>query len=87
MDLNELKKRLYKSNVPERWYSIDEGLKPDACILYKNYSKWEFFYLDEKGNRTDYRIFDNDDEAYEYLWKKMEYQLKIFKIEPRKDEE
>lgn len=83
MNLSELKNKLYKNNVPERWYSLDEGLKPDACILYKNYSKWEFFYLDEKGNKYDYKIFQNDEDAYDYLWKKMEYQLEIFKIAPR----
>jgi hypothetical protein len=38
-------------------YCIDDGLKSNAYILYKNYLKWEFFYLDEKGNRNDYQIF------------------------------
>ena len=79
MNLLELKDKLYRNNVPERWYSLNDGLKPDACILYKNYSKWEFFYLDEKGGRHDYKTFDSDEEAYEYLWKKMEYQLEFFK--------
>ena len=45
MKLTELKKELEGNNVPERWYSINEGLKPDACNLYKNYSLWEYFYL------------------------------------------
>jgi hypothetical protein len=86
MNLDELKARLYKANVPERWYSLDEGLKADACILYKNYSKWECFYLDEKGDRHDYRVFDEDEQAYEYLWKKMERQLAVFNIPPRSDD-
>lgn len=83
MDLNELKKKLYDYNVPERWYSIDNGLKYDACVLYRNYSKWEYFYLDERGNRLDYKILDNDSAAYEHLWTKIEYQLRIFKVRPR----
>ncbi|WP_343304488.1 hypothetical protein AAHN97_23155 [Chitinophaga niabensis] len=87
MDYFELKDKLYWNNIPEYWYSLDEGLKPDACILYKNYSKWEFFYLDEKGERHDYRTFDCDAEAYEYLWGKMEYQLKFYNITPRKKDE
>lgn len=85
MDLNELKDKLNKHNVPDRWYSLDEGLKPDACILYKNYSKWEFFYLDERGDRHDYKIFQSDEEAYNYLWMKMERQLVVFKIKPRSE--
>jgi hypothetical protein len=84
MDLLELKDRLYWANVPDRWYSLNEGLKPDACILYENYSRWEFFYLDEKGGRNDFKVFSNAEEAYDYLWSKMEYLLQSSKIEPRK---
>lgn len=84
MTLDELKNKLERSNVPKRWYSINEGLKPDACILYKNYAKWEFFYLDEKGNRNDFKVFTNDEEAFAYLWKKMEYQLTFFGKEDSK---
>jgi len=51
--------------------------------LYKNYSKWEFFYLDEKGEKHDYKIFYDAEDAYDHLWKKMEYQLAIFKIKPK----
>lgn len=87
MNLIELKDKLYWNNVPERWYSLNDGLKPDACILYKNYSTWEFFYLDEKGGRNDVHFFKNDEEAYNYLWKKMKYQLEIFNIEPRQKED
>ena len=85
MNLAELNKKLKESNVPERWYSIDEGLKPDACILYKNYSIWEFFYLDEKGDRHDHKLFKSEEEAFDHLWKKMDYQLRIFGIQPDKD--
>lgn len=83
MDYFELKDKLYWNNVPESWYSLDEGLKPDACILFKNYAKWEFFYLDERGGRNDFRVFISDGEAFEHLWKKMEEQLAFFKIKPR----
>lgn len=80
----ELKDKRYWSNVPERWYSINEGLKPDACILYKNYSIWDFFYLDEMGERHENRVFSTDEEAYEFLWSKMEKQLNVFNIQPKK---
>lgn len=83
MNLIELKDKLYWNNVPERWYSLDEGLKSDAHHLYKNYSKWEYFFLDEKGGRNDNRIFLRDEEAFNYLWKKIERELEIFQIKPR----
>ncbi len=77
MNFKDLEIKLRENNVPERWYGINE-LKSDACILYQNYLKWEFFYLDEKGDRNDFKIFLNEDDACNYLWDKIEYQLKIF---------
>ncbi len=85
MDLVELKDKLNRSNVPHRWYSLNDGLKPDACILFKNYSGWEFFYLDEKGDRHDTRMFAKEEDAYEYLWKKMKYLLDFYGVKPRSD--
>jgi hypothetical protein len=83
MDLSELKDKLYWNNVPERWYSLDEGLKPNALHLYKNYSQWEYFFLDDRGERTDLRIFYSDEDAYNFLWKMLEAELKVFKVQPR----
>jgi hypothetical protein len=83
MLLSELKSKLYENNVPDRSYSLNEGLKSDAIVIYKNYSKWECFYLDERGGKHDFRIFESDGDAYSYLWEKMEYQLNVFKISPR----
>jgi hypothetical protein len=83
MRLEELKDKLFQNNVPDRWYSINDGLKPGAFILYKNYSIWECFYLDEKGERLDINVFTNDVDAYDYLWKNLKEQLKTFRIRPR----
>lgn len=79
MTLEQLKKKLIDSKVPENWYSLDEGLKPDSLIIYKNYSRWEFFYLDEKGDKYDYKVFSDERDACEHLWEKMKYQLSIYK--------
>jgi hypothetical protein len=83
MTITELKNKLYWANVPERWYSLNDGLKANACILMENYGTWEFFFLDEKGDRHDWKNFSDVESAYDHLWKKMEYQLGIFKIKPR----
>ncbi len=79
MTLDELKKRLHDHNVPERWYSLDNGLKSDAIILYKNYYKWEYFYFDEKGNRLQQKTFDKEEEAFDYFWEKILRELQFFK--------
>ncbi|WCT13692.1 hypothetical protein [Mucilaginibacter jinjuensis] len=79
MDLDELKNKIKVNNIPDRWYSIDDGLKPDACIIYRNHSIWEYFFLDEKGERHDLMFFNNELDAYDHIWKKLEYQQRIFK--------
>lgn len=43
MDLIELKDKLYWNNIPERWYSLNDGLKPDACIPYAAEIDWYVF--------------------------------------------
>lgn len=80
MNINELRKKLDYYNVPQHWYSLNDGLKPDACILFKNYSIWEYFYLDERGEKHEYKIFNNEESAFDFFWKKMEYQLAVFNI-------
>ena len=76
MDLETLKRKLHENNIPANLYSIDDGLKSMAYVLYKNYAKWECFYLDERGIRRGEQIFYNEEDAYDYLWFKMEYYLK-----------
>jgi len=83
MTLEELKRKLTVCKVPERWYSLDGGLKPDAVIIYRNYSFWECFYLDEKGVRNMERVFTSDEDAYDCLWQMMERQLDTFRRQNR----
>lgn len=71
MTVEELKQNIISWNVPGSLFSINEGLKPNAYVLFENYGKWEFFYLDEKGQRMDYKVFYHSSDAYDYLWKKL----------------
>lgn len=76
MTLSELIDNIKKNNIPESSFSIYEGLKPNAYILIKNYSNWEFFYLSERGDRNDTQIFYNEESAFDHLWKKLIFELK-----------
>ena len=71
MKLEELQQNIISWSVPDYLYSINEGLKPNAFVLNENYGKWEFFYLDEKGERIGYTCFIDNEEAYDYLWEKL----------------
>lgn len=79
MKKSDLLDMLKKNQVPESWYSLDDGLKMDAFVIIENYSCWEFFYLDEKGDRQDFHLFSREEEAYDYLWSKIDYDLRVFR--------
>ena len=82
MTLDELKEKLYHHNVPERWYSLDDGLKDDAVVIYHNYGKWECYYY-ERGVRSHEQEYTSAEDAYDYLWRMMESELRTFNIPPR----
>jgi hypothetical protein len=76
MTQKELEEKIRLSNVPDHFYSLNDGLKSNAYILYKNYAKWEFFYLDERGGRNTFKEFTNDEEAFDFLWTMLEKEMK-----------
>lgn len=67
MTESELKIELNKLKVPEEWYSINEGIKFDAYILNKIYYFWEYFYFDERGEKNEYKKFDNENDACNFF--------------------
>jgi hypothetical protein len=69
MDIVELKKELNKIGVNPNRYSLNGSLDWDKIILYKNYSKWEVFYLDERGERNDEKIFNSEEDACLFIYK------------------
>ena len=60
MTRQELEEKLDKIGYLNR-YSLDGSLCPDHRILYKNYSVWEYFYIDERGNRTPPKLFTSEE--------------------------
>jgi hypothetical protein len=67
MTRDELKIRLDDLKVNKVEYSLFSELFLDRIILFHNYTKWEVFYLDEKGGRNDERIFENESAACLYI--------------------
>jgi len=68
MTRKELEKKLKELGYLDL-YSLDGSVGPDRVVLYKNYSVWEVFYIDERGNRTVPKLFSSEEEAYDYLYK------------------
>ena len=67
MNVKELMTRLKSMGISDTRYSLDGSLWPDRIILYHNYSLWEVFYFDERGNRNSLESFDNENDACEYI--------------------
>lgn len=67
MDIQELEKKLTELRVPSHYYSINDNVSADTYILNKVYNYWEFFYIDERGGRNDYRKFNNENDACVYM--------------------
>lgn len=76
MNIRQLEKELDNLGIPKNYYSINGQLVADTYILNQVYSKWEYFYYDEKGNQEGYKNFDNENEACEYLLEKLKNEIK-----------
>ena len=79
MDTNELQKKLNLLGVNPQEYSLIGELQTDSIILYQSYQKWEVFYLDDRGNRNDEKVFDTESEACNYIYQKFKEAKEIEK--------
>lgn len=75
MNISDLIEKLDKLGVPKRYYSINGNLSSDTYILNEVYGKWEYFYFDERGNRNNVKIFDNENDACQHLLKVLENEM------------
>lgn len=71
MKIKDLEQELIAINVPKDIYSILKGGLPNEqyCIS-KDGDNWEVYYS-ERGNKSGLIIFDNEDMACEYFYKKV----------------
>jgi len=72
VNVNELIIKLDAEKIPSSWYSINGNLSCDIYVLRQVYDYWEFFYVDERGNQNnDYRRFESEEDACDYLLKQL----------------
>lgn len=71
MKIKELEQKLLGINVPIDIYSILKGGLPNEqyCIT-KDGDNWEVYYS-ERGNKSGLKIFDDEDMACDYFYKKL----------------
>lgn len=76
MNIIQLEKELDNLSIPKNYYSINGDWVADTYILTQAYAKWEYFYYDEKGNKEGFKSFNDENEASEYLLKKLRNEIK-----------
>jgi hypothetical protein len=72
MTLEELQQKLKENKIHESAYSLDDGIGPNKMVLYRNYHRWEIFYISERGERSITTTFYNEAEACDFFWSKFE---------------
>jgi hypothetical protein len=77
MNKNELKMELEKLKIPPEFYSILEGIKPDAIILDHYHGIWKTFYFSERGESHDERLYISEDEACQYVFERFKQMKRI----------
>ncbi len=68
MNRENLIHKLTKLGVPRSAYGLYDEVFSSTVVIYENYSKWEVFKIDEKGDRFDMKIFKSEDEACRYVY-------------------
>lgn len=68
MNRKDLKKKLDELEIYPNLYSVDGELLADRTVLYNSFNDWIVFYLDERGNRNNQKVFHSEDEACQYIY-------------------
>lgn len=67
MNINELGLRLSSENIRSDVYSLNGGSPNEAyCITQRN-GVWEVYYS-ERGNKSELRIFQKEEDACQYFY-------------------
>lgn len=74
INVNTLRERLEKMNVPKSYYRIGAYGEEALCILSEN-NRWIVFE-GERGQRYCVHEFEKESEACLYFWKRIQVFLK-----------
>lgn len=78
MTVDELRAELDRLGVPRNFYAINGHLSSDTHILERVHTYWQYFYFDEKGSADNYRKFETEADACEYLLQVLKTEMKYY---------
>jgi len=70
MNIQELKEKLINIGIREDFYSLSGGLPSEAYCIGKTNLGWEVYYS-ERGNKNKLKIFNNENNACDYFYKRI----------------
>lgn len=70
MKIPEMLNIIKSKNIPDDAYSINRKLQDESLCMKKNDNFLEIFYY-ERGIKTSFHTFENEDDACEYFMKKL----------------
>lgn len=70
MKVNELKSKLDEIGVSQDLYSIMVGGLPNERLCIVKDEMWQVYYS-ERGNKVGQKVFETEEEACEYFYRKM----------------
>lgn len=70
MKVNELKSKLDEIGVSRDLYSIMVGGLPNERLCIVKDEMWQVYYS-ERGNKVGQKVFETEEEACEYFYRKM----------------
>lgn len=89
MNLLELQRKLDKAGVPRNFYILG-GLplphgffEPSVLEMrqVEGHNQWVYYAMDERGGKSDFHFFDNELDAYQYMYNKVTNKWKSYSTE------
>lgn len=70
MKVDELKRILRNNKVPHYLYTFNKDYDDEKLCLNKTLMGWEVYHC-ERGEKNDTKLFNNEDDACEYMLERL----------------
>lgn len=67
MNVKQLRDELEKLKIPKNAYELKGGLPNEVFCIGMDNNSWEVYYS-ERGNKTNRKVFANEESACEYFF-------------------
>lgn len=76
MNKNDLREKLQQEGIRPDAYCLNGGLPNESYCLNESNNQWEVYYS-ERGNKSGLKVFDNENDACQYLYQQIKKATQI----------